>query len=238
MQLLQTQTLTLFARRKIHILLPLTAVYILGIACHSFSTDYRLCLGIISLITIVLLTVNQLSLRACIRATAFLSMFAFGGFLYHHQHTTYDNFFLLAQNKSWNIQGKILNKETTTANFPYCTTVRITAMKERATYGPWQSYDAVVVIHSLLEPYCAIDDTVELFNLTFKNPSNKEYVRYLIKEGFNATVFLPKVAWRLIARPTYSAGRSMHQTKSSLLKNIQQKMSPQTFALFSSLFFG
>jgi len=71
-----------------------------------------------------------------------------------------------------------------------------------------------------------------------KPSRDDDFGRYLMRQGVVATVFTSRVVLHVLERPRWSVCRSVRQWRDGLYQSIRQKLSPQTFALFSSLFLG
>jgi len=81
-----------------------------------------------------------------------------------------------------------------------------------------------------------VGDTIQLHNVTCKKPENEHLSMYQIREQMCAAVFISKPYYTILDRPTISFKRWIYQTKQTILKNSEQKLSSHTFLFFSSLF--
>lgn len=81
------------------------------------------------------------------------------------------------------------------------------------------------------------DDLVLCPNLFLRPCTNQNYKRYLIKEQLlgHMTTHQP---FKVITRPAYSLNRWLTQKRNSILQRASQQLSPVTFTLFASIFWG
>lgn len=91
----------------------------------------------------------------------------------------------------------------------------------------------------LLKPLkIMVDDVIRIENITLKNPNNDSFNSFLIKEDIAATAFLTKEKIEIIKHPEQSFSRSFFYFKETVLVHCREKLSDQTFSLFSSIFLG
>jgi competence protein ComEC len=102
----------------------------------------------------------------------------------------------------------------------------------------WQHCPGTIQIYSAITYLPAVSDTIIVKDIAFKKPANEDFDRYLCKEGINATLFAPKVAFTIVARPTWSIRRWFFDWRATIFATLQQKITPRTFSLFSALFLG
>ncbi len=85
------------------------------------------------------------------------------------------------------------------------------------------------------KPTFELGDRVEFKNLTFKEPTNNEYKKYLLKECIHATTYCTSVARKSIDHQENGIVW-IKKYLARLQQKISQKLSQQTATLFSSLF--
>ncbi len=100
------------------------------------------------------------------------------------------------------------------------------------------STNRIIQIYTQPNDTIEIGDTLEIQNVRLKKPNNENFGRYLMKEGILTTIFVQKIDYTLLYRPTYSLRRWFYTYKNNLLVSFEQQLSPATFHLFSSLFLG
>jgi ComEC/Rec2-related protein len=83
-----------------------------------------------------------------------------------------------------------------------------------------------------------VQDTVQIDDIQIKKPKNLDFDAYLVKENISATLFIPHCTYTLLNHPTSSCARWFFHAKQSLFNQCREKLSNQTFALFSSVFLG
>src|SRR5690606_5234163 len=83
-----------------------------------------------------------------------------------------------------------------------------------------------------------VGDAATFYNVMCKKPSSSDFQRYQIKEQILATVFDEKIVYNIDHRPSYSLRNWIWCQKNRLLDCIKNKLSPDGFRIFSSLFLG
>lgn len=101
----------------------------------------------------------------------------------------------------------------------------------------WQKKACTIQLYTAKKPRFLVADTVHCSLEKIPAPEG-DFKLYLYKENIDATAFQPLVQTKIIKRPHYSFKRWISQKKKSLHYRLLKKMSPSTFALFSSLFMG
>jgi ComEC/Rec2-related protein len=81
-------------------------------------------------------------------------------------------------------------------------------------------------------------DSVIIYSLKASKSTSEEFNKYLKKEGITDTFFSKKPRLKIYKQGLYGLFCISHQLKTGLLRRIKQKLSPQSFCLFSSIFLG
>lgn len=81
-------------------------------------------------------------------------------------------------------------------------------------------------------------DTILCTSVWFRRPLNEYFHRYLIKEDVTSYLFLKPTAIRVVNHPSWSINRFISQQRNRVVATMQQTLSPRTFALFASTFWG
>jgi predicted membrane metal-binding protein len=103
----------------------------------------------------------------------------------------------------------------------------------------WQSCHHTIALYCVKNPTLRIGDEIIIHSIPLKiPPAQQSYALYLLKEGISATSFVYHLEYSLINRPIYHVQRFFYEWRESIYTNIEQKMSPLCFALYSSLFLG
>ncbi len=88
-------------------------------------------------------------------------------------------------------------------------------------------------------PPFEVGDTVTLERVFFRPPADGgEYWRYLIKEGLVAHVRARPESFTVVEHPPRSFYRSVSALRNRILESAKKELAPQTFALFTSIFWG
>lgn len=83
-----------------------------------------------------------------------------------------------------------------------------------------------------------IGDIIKIKNLNLKEIKNKDYQKYLFKEGILASNFISKLSYKLISRNEFSISKLLYKLKTSLILSLKEKMNPLTWAFFNVIFLG
>ncbi len=118
-----------------------------------------------------------------------------------------------------------------------CTTLCLTHIKNHDK-ETWIPIDKKIKIYTVYNPKLQVADVIQLTDICIKKSRNESYESYLIKEGIAGTIFAKKLEDALTYRPQYSIKRWAFNHKIRIFNAIKAKMSPETFAFFSSLFLG
>lgn len=129
-------------------------------------------------------------------------------------------------------------QKTGNVRLPYRLTIDVENITTEDTPRLHFSENHSVYVFTQKKPTCLIADSICLRHITCKKPSNAEYQQYLTKEGIAATIFTQKFSFHFIKRPTYSFHRWLFYTREDLMNRLSQKLSPQTFHLCASVFYG
>lgn len=89
------------------------------------------------------------------------------------------------------------------------------------------------------QPPFEVGDVVKLERVFFRPPADDgEYWRYLIKEGLVAHVRARPESFTVVEHPPRSFYRSISTLRNRILESAKKELAPQTFALFTSIFWG
>ena len=88
------------------------------------------------------------------------------------------------------------------------------------------------------EPSCLPQDTLLSSALTFKQPDNQDFLRYLFKEGVQGTAFIEELSPEIIVRPYASFWRWTYLKRKHILHSLRKKISRPCYSFFCSLFIG
>jgi ComEC/Rec2-related protein len=142
----------------------------------------------------------------------------------------------ISQLKNVVLQGKVTDK--TFIDHPcWRHRLRLNVTKFKTEQG-WIEYPFEVYIYTQKRNSSWVQDIIECGPITIKEPSDKDFFLYLCREGVAGTSFAPKLPYKKIKRPKQSFLNWLFWQRELLQIKLRKKMSPQTFAFFSSLFFG
>ncbi len=220
-----------------HPLLIATLFLILGIGWQSWLQHSWFIIG-----TVILMLITALSLYTQkTRYLFFFTTFVLGGLLYTKQHTDHNKIFLSFANKPLACIATVISEEKRSDNSRIKQMLIIQIEKiypHTPKPGHWYTANAYIQMY-LAQPTNAVPgDTLAITGISIKKAPNESFERYLIKEGFAASICLPQLHAILLSRPQLNIRRTLWALKTDLLYRIKEKLSSKTFALFSSIFLG
>lgn len=228
-----------FHRIALPPLLPITITLILGILWqyNTSSSIFTLIIFIAgtSLILFALCKKFTLSLK---KVASLPLIFFIGAFLYQHQVTTHQNFYLQFGNKPVTVIARVTNIEITKhLKTKRSITLQIQKIKVNQN-NKWNAIKKNVLLYTNSMTEMQVGDTVVIKNIVFKSPKNTSFTSYLIRGGIAGTAFVSNTNYQLLHRPTRSFSRWLFKQQQRLLSCLERKLSPHAFSFFSSLFLG
>jgi predicted membrane metal-binding protein len=215
-------------------LLPIAICFILGIAWHSFFT--MLCIIFICTLCCAFFAYIQHTQFPFL--IIFCSLFAMGGALLHHKEWhDYNSFYAYVSNKKVAITGTVIDIYETTVNHQK-TTVLALAIDTIATKENTYKSNKTMLFYGKCNKTMVVGDTVTVLDIICKKPSSEDFQRYQIKEQTLATLFNKSFDCRIDHHPTWSLRLWIWQQKQRILNAMHDKLSPEGFRFFSSLFLG
>jgi len=215
-------------------LLPITICFIIGIALHShlllFSTFFA-CTICYAWFTYFKKCIVQKQLILC-------SFFALAGaWLHHKEWHDYHDFYTLTNNQKVTVTGTVIDLHTTIINHKNTIAITLTIDVIATIASPYKC-NKLCVFYIKSNKNLEVGDIVSFYDVTCKKPTSDDFQRYQIKEQTFATVFDDNVAYHIDNHPTWSVRRWLWNHKQRLLDTLHNKLSPECFRFFSSLFLG
>lgn len=162
-----------------------------------------------------------------------LFFFCLGAYLYTQQTTSK---LPAPELKEVIVQGKILDKSYIEGScWKYRTRIEVEKIK---TDLGWINTHFELYVYTYRRIYPWVQDQVECGPITIKEPVEKGFYLYLCRENVAGTSFAEKLPCKTIHRPAASWSNWIFWQRELLQIKLRKKMSPVTFSLFSSLFFG
>jgi len=225
-----------------HLLIYITASYVLGIwsqSCSSFSFFSSILVALIGVVILCATTHNNLS-RLALTILACILAYATGAQRLCQQQIEHQAFYSTTKDKSLDIIVRITDIATVDhPTFNQRVTMTLLKIKNHEDESDrWVSSNKRIQLYTYTKHKIQVDDTISLSDITFKQPTNSSFENYLIKEGIAATLFMPKCKHTLIKRPSRSLRRWLYSMKKNLLDTLKSKMSPHAQHLFGSVFLG
>jgi len=224
---------------NMHPFLPQTIAFICGIFLQKWlATPFVFAFGI----TLTIITIaGYITLQKKLLATfCLLSLICTCGSLrYYYQQKNHADFFSLIADCPFDTQATVTSiVPMEQARMKWCITVLTENIQTYSTIQTVHNVSKTIQIYTSKKPNIQVQDVIKIKNLTLKKASKDSYNNYLIKEDIAATLFLPTFDFDVIKHPTYSFARTLYYFKENLLSRCKKKLSPQTFAFFSSVFLG
>ena len=213
--------------------------FICGILWHATSMPLLLPTTLIAMLTIATLTtkknVAKNTLLVALASTAFFA----GNFRYKQQIAAQEYFFKKTRGKTFDIIATVQNMQKNDgAISPFCSTLFVKKIKESRENASWEKLRKNIQIYTFKPLALQVADKVKIKQITIKEPANKKFVAYLIKQSIAATIFKKNPSCKVLHRPRYAINRWLHLKKQTILNTLKRKMPRRLFAIFSSLFLG
>lgn len=224
----------------IHPLVICTIALICGIACKALLISISPYAFLMPALIIGALGMLLSSKKNIPLLFYFLPFFFFlGTWRYNQQQEQFEALYTIIGRDSFDAIGRVITITRQDNQYMnYCTIVELQTFKSDRPLAPTKTIDDTLCIYTKYKPHIQVQDLVLLKNLRIKKTAKESFNNYLIKEGIGATVFLPKVEPIILNHPPYSFSRWLFYTKEEILRNCKEKLSKQTFSLFSSIFLG
>lgn len=181
---------------------------------------------------------HAFSFQSISRLLVLLLFFSAGNALYSYQFYKQETFFNAVSDKKVTIRGTIESIDPLdNPRFNYKIILHLDSVKSDA-HSPWHSIDASIMIYTRIMKDIQVGDYIEIDNIQFKKVTKNDFNMYLLKEQLTASLFLQSFDHTLLKRPTLHAPKIIFYVKENILHTLENKMSNDTFQLFSSLFLG
>ena len=166
---------------------------------------------------------------------ALIIVFAWGGYSYQHSIDQFDAFFITHANIKYSVTGTIVDCQYQRGSrHSYVFTVAATQLQNKK--DKYRINKNMLVYTQQCD--CKVGDTITINDVTFKKPNNDEFVRYLLKQGVSATLFITAKEINCTHRPERSIRRWVHSKRKKLYWSMMRSLTRTSRALASALFFG
>ncbi len=228
---------------SIHPLACITLAFILGIWLRASLDKGLQVLTVIMLSLLILLVFSLITqnIQTSLKKLIFYILLAcLGGFLrYHYQIYSYEQSSLPNNAISFDIIGHITNySKMQNSTIKNCVTIHITKIKSHDISSKWDIIDKKILLYTPSKLKIHAGDILQMDNIKIQQKAKASFKQYLIKEGLMGTVFTSKFEYKIIEHPMFCPSRWIFDQKESLLQELEKKLTPETFTLFSSLFLG
>ncbi len=223
---------------KIHFFQKLTFSLILGIICFYHNFYFLIILPLLYLCLIFHSLWKKTENNKNVENFLIILIFFIGGLLINRQKNNFNKFYHETKNNSFDLIGSVIDKSRIEhLNLKNCLTLKIEKIKNKNS-TEWKYCDQSITIYVNKATGLTVDDVIKVNDVQFKCNENEDFQNYLMKENLVASLFLYNFSFKKYYRPFFSIRRFIHRTKNNLFYKLKDKMNPETFALFSSIFLG
>lgn len=215
-------------------LLVITIFFIIGIIFYTMLMPF-LIIFLFTLLSFFYARLTHISLPTQLVICSFFTLA--GAWLHHAELRDYNNFYTLINNEKCTVTGTIIDLNETIINHKKTSSITLIA-NNIATKNCTQKSNKLFVFYLKSNKSSQVGDCVTFYDVTCKKPSSNDFQRYQIKEQILATVFDENVVYNIDHRPIWSLRNWIWSQKKRLLDCIKNKLSPECFRFFSSLFLG
>lgn len=221
-------------------------IWVLAMACiagiwwQSFEYPwYYTCIialgGLVLLMTVAHVNLALKPVYICLYVLVFLGASA----SYQLSIWRQKNFCQKTHNRHFDIMG-IVTDICQTGNYRLPIAIKLDIHSMTCTDATREPHNtrASIFLYTKKIGSITVSDTIEVKNILFKTPKNKDFMRYLIKEGVETTVTINQEPITVIEHPSWSINRSLIDYRNHLLLAFQQSMDKQTYLSFGSIFLG
>lgn len=221
---------------KVHSLFFQTIAYATGIIVQALFLSSWIAVVSIGLTLIITGFYILNKQRTFLALSLLMLFFSAGSYRYYYQQKKHLDFYQPILNIPFNPIGTVTSiswMEQSRAK--WCITVLTEAIEIENTTIPAQK---TLQFYVQQKPKLQVQDNIKIKDILIKKAAKDSYNSYLVKEDIAATFFVTKIDYTLLSRPKTSFKRWLFYTKEQLLWRFKSKLSPQTFAFFSSVFLG
>ncbi|MBT3827497.1 hypothetical protein HOK96_04245 [bacterium] len=154
-----------------------------------------------------------------------------GLYNYHAQHQAFDNLYQQFEGQKLFITATVKDV-TNITNQRFKKQILLRTSQINTT-----PYNCAISLYTN-DWWMRVGDTIELKNVQLRKPKDRAFIEYMIKEGTIATLFTPRPDYKRTSRPIWSLRRALVHQREKLLVKLKKSLSPQTFALVTSIFLG
>jgi len=231
--------MTSFFTKSFHLinfppLLSLTIFFIIGIIFHTIFTQF-LIIFLLILCSFLFTHFKQTSLPKHLLPYAFFTLA--GAWLHHKELGDYDTFYTWINHQKITVTGTVIDSAETVINHKKTTAITVLA-DIVATKNITQKCNKLFVFYTKSNKNLEVGDTAAFYDVHCKKPASKDFQRYQMKEQIIATIFDDAVTCEQKHHPPYSLRNWLWNQKKRLLDGLKNKLSPECFRFFSSLFLG
>lgn len=200
---------------------------IAGIIAASTPITLYTCLGITIILGLAAATFSYYegSLKKSLCIVALFTGSGFGVTYYRLQPKKFPEAFV-------NYRYTVLNWEKVQgAQWPFKITLQ-TCPKS------WWELPLTFLIYTQKRGYITVGDVVRIPRLEIKEPKNHYFSQYLNKEGFDGSAFVFSLKTYTKEKPAFNPLRWVHNVKHYCVRKAGEVLTPETYALFLSVFLG
>lgn len=230
-------------------LLPIAAAFIFGIIGQSTYSCATTATFILFLVTIFLFYCFHCAAKSYFLIKKFLpflpkniiilSFFSFAGaYLYNKQIVDHNEFYVFTKSSPIEVTGVVIDKGQAVTQYSTATIITVSvSIIKKGTETQMLNKNILFYTKENGAPII-VGDTIKFLNVYCKQATNESFDLYQIKEQTAVTVFNNQLTYEIIDHPQWSLRRWIFNQKQRILDGLAQKLSPDGFRFFASLFLG
>lgn len=160
-----------------------------------------------------------------------------GAWMHYAELRDYDNFYTELNNKKCTVTGTVIDITESIINHKKTTAISLLA-DTIATQNITQKSNKLFIFYIKSNKNLEVGDIAIFYDINCKKPANQDFQRYQIKEQIIATIFDDTITYERKYHPIYSLRNWLWHQKKRLLDDLKNKLSPECFHFFTSLFLG
>lgn len=218
---------------RMPVFLWFTISFIFGIWAQWMKMGFFLLIPIIPLF----IYTHRYSQKKWAVLTALFFFFSGAG-ITRHKQIAFSNFYLEHANSTYSLIAKV--QDITQVNhkyYRYRLTLYVKHMKKNDDSMAYP-LKKTVEIYVRRYPDCQVGDIIEVDGLKIKKIGSEKFTHYLMRSDIIATFFPEKYQAHILYRPKISLERWFFNKRKLITQEIKNKLSEQTYTMFSTIFLG
>lgn len=162
--------------------------------------------------------------------------FSVGVIASYQQQSRFWAFYHEFEGKNITLEGVITDiTKTQNKHYPYQIALSIKKVNQKHNSKKINSH---ILICTQTNHKYHVSDTIKINNVTIKKPQSESFTMYMIRSKINSTIFVSLKQITLLTSPKYSIAKALWNIKNKLKNELEQKLSPVAYTLFTAVFLG